>query len=185
MTTYAALSARGHALRLPKIDTRLVVGLLLVALSVLGGLRLAATSDETVAVYVATRDLPADRLLSAKDLRVTRIRASDDTLAGLLVATSGSPPVHRVLRFPVAEGGLVATSSLGGTTSQGREITVPIGADHALGGALEVGDRVDILASFDKGSESAKTLTISSARRSSTSSTPTGCSGNEKASSPR
>ncbi len=70
--------------------------------------------------------------------------------------------MHRVLRFPLAEGGLVTGSTLGGVASQGREITVPIGADHALGGALEVGDRVDILASFDKGTEAAKTLTVAS-----------------------
>jgi hypothetical protein len=162
VTTLAALAGRGHALRLPKVDTRLVVGLLLVALSVLGGLRLAATSEQTVAVYAAARDLPADHVLTAKDFRITRIHASDDTLAGLVVATKGSPPVHRVLRFPLAEGGLVATSTLGGVASRGREITVPIGADHALGGALEVGDRVDVLASFDKGTEAAKTLTVAS-----------------------
>jgi hypothetical protein len=162
MTALAALTNRSHALRLPKIDTRVVVGLLLVALSILGGLRLASTSDNTVPVYVAAKDLPADHVLTPGDFRITRIHASADTLAGLVVATKGSPPVHRVLRFPVAEGGLVATSTLGGVASRGREITVPIGSDHALGGALEVGDRVDILASFDKGTEDAKTLTIAS-----------------------
>ena len=45
MTALAGLAGRATSLRLPKIDARLVVGLLLVALSVIGGLRLAATSD--------------------------------------------------------------------------------------------------------------------------------------------
>lgn len=160
VSTLTAFVGRSSALRLPKIDARLVVGLLLVALSVLGGLRLAATSDQTVAVYAAARDLPADHVLTAADLRTTRIHAPDDVLDGLVSAANGNPPVHRLLRFPLAAGGLVTAATLGGVASEGREITVPIGSDHALGGALEAGDRVDILASFDKGTELAKTLTV-------------------------
>jgi Flp pilus assembly protein CpaB len=165
MTTVAARAARRSALRLPKIDTRLVVGLLLVALSVLGGLRLAATSDRTVPVYAAARDLPADHVLHAGDLEVTRIHAPDSVVDGLVSAAGGSPPVHRLLRFPLAEGGLIAAATLGGVASGGREITIPIGSDHALGGALEPGDRVDLLASFDKGTELAKTLTVAAGAR--------------------
>jgi Flp pilus assembly protein CpaB len=160
MTAVAAPTARWRTLRLPKVDTRLVVGLLLVALSILGGLRLAATSDRTVPVYVAARDLPADHVLTAADFRVARIHASDEVVGSLVKADRAAPPVHRVLRFPLPEGALVATSTLGGVASTGREITIPIGSDHALGGALQVGDRVDILASFDKGTDAAKTLTV-------------------------
>ncbi len=135
MTTTSAFAGRRSALRLPKVDTRLVVGLLLVALSVLGGLRLASTSDDRVAVYAVTRDLPADHVLTADDVRVARIEASDSVVDGLVVARH-APPVGRVLRFPLAEGGLLATSVLVHQSSDGREITVPIEADHALGGAL-------------------------------------------------
>jgi hypothetical protein len=132
VTTLAARSGRASTLRLPKVDTRLVVGLLLVALSVLGGLRLAATSDQTVAVYAAAHDLPADHVLTATDFRITRIHASDETLAGLVTATKGSPPVHRVLRFPLAEGGLVATSTLGGVASRAQVVDV-VHADGLFG----------------------------------------------------
>jgi Flp pilus assembly protein CpaB len=165
VTALTARAVRGAALRLPKVDTRLVVGLLLVALSVLGGLRLAATSDETVAVFVAARDLPADHVLTAGDLGTAQIHASDDVLGGLVLATASRPPIGRVLRFPVVDGGLVGAAALGGVASKGREITVPVGSDHALGGALEPGDRVDILGSFDKGTEIAKTLTVAAGAR--------------------
>lgn len=164
MTTLSAPAERRPALRLPRLDARLVVGLLLVALSVLGGLRLAATADDTVAVYTATRALPANHVLTPGDLRATRIRATDDVLDGL-VSASRRPPVDRVLRFPVTDGGLLARATLGDAASEGREITVPISADHALGGALVAGDRVDVLASFDKGTELAKTLTVARAAR--------------------
>jgi Flp pilus assembly protein CpaB len=161
MTSASALGGRRPSLRWPKVDTRLVVGLLLVVLSVLGGLRLASTADDTVAVYAATRDLPADHVLTRDDVRVTRIAASDGVLDGLVPARH-APPIGRTLRFPLAEGGLLARTSVGadGARATGREITVPIGADHALGGALAPGDRVDVLGSFDKGTELAKTLTV-------------------------
>lgn len=161
MTTASALAGRRTRLRLPKIDTRLVVGLLLVALSVLGGLRLASTADETVPVYTASRDLPADHVLTRDDLRVARIGASESVLDGLVPARR-RPPIGHVLRVPVAEGGLLADANVGAAraVAAGREITVPIGADHALGGALAPGDRVDVLGSFDKGTELAKTLTV-------------------------
>jgi Flp pilus assembly protein CpaB len=143
------------------VDTRLVVGLLLVALSVLGGLRLASSADDTVAVYAASRDLPADHVLTRDDVRVTRVGASDTVLDGL-VAVRHAPPIGRVLRFPVSDGGLLAAANVGAAraVADGREITVPISADHALGGALAPGDRVDVLGSFDKGTELAKTLTV-------------------------
>ena len=160
MTTLAASPSRRFTQRLPKLDTRLVVGLLLVAFSVIGGLRLAASADHTVLVYTAARDLPADHVLVAGDIGTTRIQASDAVLDRLVRATAGSPPTDRVLRFPLADGDLVADAALGRVAREGREITVPIGPDHALGGALEAGDRVDVLGSFDKGTESAKTLTV-------------------------
>lgn len=164
MTTLAAFAGKGFTHRLPKVDSRLVVGLLLVALSVLGGLRLAASSDSTVAVYAAARDLPANHVLTAGDLRITKVHVSTDVLNGLLPA-SHRVPLDQVVRFPVAEGGLVSATTLGAVATKGREITVPISADHALGGALEPGDRVNILGSFDKGTEIAKTLTVAAGAR--------------------
>jgi Flp pilus assembly protein CpaB len=145
---------------MPRLDTRLVVGLLLVALSVLGGLRLAASADRTVAVYAAARDLPADHVLTPGDLATTRVHASAGVLGRLVRPDAATGANRKVLRFPLREGDLVAASALGPAPGHGREITVPIGPDHALGGALEPGDRVDVLASFDKGTETAKTLTV-------------------------
>jgi Flp pilus assembly protein CpaB len=158
--TASAATRRRVAGRLPRIDTRLVVGLLLVALSVLGGLRLAASADRKVAVYTAARDLAADHVLAPGDLTTTRLNASDGVLDRLVRVGADPAPTRRVLRFPLRAGDLVAAGALRQTAGRGREITVPIGPDHALGGALEPGDRVDVLASFDKGTELAKTLTV-------------------------
>jgi len=160
VTTLAASPSRRLTQRLPKLDRRLVVGLVLVAVSVIGGLRLAAGADHTVLVYTAARDLPADHALVAGDIGTTRIQASATVLDHLVRATTGGSLTNRVLRFPMAEGDLVADAALGREAREGREITVPIAPEHALGGALAPGDRVDVLGSFDKGTESAKTLTV-------------------------
>ncbi len=160
MTTLAASPSRRLTQRLPKLDTRLVVGILLVALSVIGGLRLAAGADHTVVVYTAARDLPADHVLVGGDIGTARIQASDAVLDRLVRVTASTSLTDRVLRFPLAEGDLVPGATLGRVARAGREITVPIAPEHALGGALQLGDRVDVLGSFDKGTESAKTLTV-------------------------
>lgn len=159
MATLTAVAARRRARRLPRVDTRLVVGLLLVALSVIGGLRLAAAADHTVAVYVVARDLPAGHVLSAGDLRRTPLHAAPEVL-DRLVRVDAASPVGRVLRFPIVAGALVSANQLGTRAAPAREITIPITPDHALGGALRPGDRVDVLGSFGKGTDAAKTLTV-------------------------
>jgi Flp pilus assembly protein CpaB len=160
VTTLAASPSRRLTQRLPRLDTRLVVGLVLVGLSVIGGLRLAAGADHSVVVYTAARSLPADHVLVPGDIGTTRIQATDAVLDRLVRATTARPPTDRVLRYPLAEGDLVANAALGQVAREGREITVPIAPEHALGGAVEPGDRVDVLGSFDKGTEEAKTLTV-------------------------
>ena len=42
----------------------------------------------------------------------------------------------------------------------GREVTIPVTPEHALGGAIRAGDRVDVFATFDKGTDVARTLTV-------------------------
>jgi Flp pilus assembly protein CpaB len=157
MTTATVTAPRRRSARLPRVDTRLVVGLLLVALSIIGGLRLAATGEASVVVYTAARDLPAGHRLERGDLATTHLRAPARVLDRLV---RGVAPVDRVLRVPLAEGDLVPGTALGTGARREREITVPIAAEHALGGALRPGDRVDVLASFDKGTEAARTLTV-------------------------
>ncbi len=51
-------------------------------------------------------------------------------------------------------------SALGGAIPAGRDITIPVTPDHALGGDVRDGDRVDVLATFDKGTDAARTLMV-------------------------
>lgn len=146
--------------RMPRVDVRLVVGVLLVVLSIAGGLRFAAAADRTVGVIALARDLPANHVLTGDDLVVARIHASDSVLDGLVRSDRMTTLVGRVLLFPVAGDGLVPLDAIAARPRQGREITVPVTPEHALGGNLRLGDRVDVLGSFTKSTTNARTLTV-------------------------
>jgi Flp pilus assembly protein CpaB len=159
LVTVAVLSRLGVGRRL-RVDTRLVVGLALVLVAVVGGLRLAAAADDTVAVLAAARDLPANHVLQASDLRVARVRASGGVLDGLVRATDLVDARGRVLLYPLRADGLLTSAGLVAAPSEGREITVPVTPEHALGGRIQPGDRVDVLGSFDEAGRTARTLTV-------------------------
>ncbi len=148
--------------RLPRLDTRVVGGLLLVAVAVLGGLRLAGSAAAAERVWVAAADLDAGHVLGAGDLEPAEIRAEPSLVAGLSHVAAG-PPVGRVLRTPLRVGAPLSIDGLGGSIAPGRELTVPVTPDHALGGEVRVGDRIDVLGTFDKGTDVARTQIIARA----------------------
>jgi Flp pilus assembly protein CpaB len=145
---------------LPRVDVRLVVGVLLVAVSVIAGLQFAAAADSTVGVVALARDLPTNHVLTDDDLVITRIHASDSVLDGLVRADGLSDVRGRVLLFPLEADGLLSLNAVAARPRQGREITVPVTPEHALGGRVRLGDRVDVLASFTKSTTDARTLTV-------------------------
>ena len=146
--------------RMPRVDVRLVVGVLRIALSVGGGLRFAAAADSTVGVVALARDVPANHVLTGEDLVVRRIHASDSVLDGLVPSDALSTVRGRVLLFPLAADGLLPRGAIAVEPRQGREITVPVTPEHALGGRVRLGDRVDVLGSFTKSTADARTLTV-------------------------
>lgn len=151
---------RAAARRARRHDHRLVIGVVLVVVSIAGGLALFSASDRTVAVVAAGRDLPAGHVLAAGDLHVARVRVDPGVLRTLVRGDAKQAMVGRVLLSPVAKDGLIAGSALGRERARERELTVPITSERALGGSLRVGDRVDVLATFAKGRKDARTLTV-------------------------
>lgn len=150
---------RFTGLRLPALDLRVVTGILLVAVSIIGGLRLTADPAPATAVYAAATDLEVGHVLTRADLTPVEMRGPESVTRTLERVASG-PPVGRVLRTPVRVGAPIPLDALGDAEPPGRELTVPVTPEHALGGALRAGDRVDVLASFEKGTDAARTLTV-------------------------
>lgn len=115
---------RPRASRLPRarwLDTRLVVGLLLVLLSVVLGAKVVADADDRVQVWSVTHDLGADTPLGPDDVRVTAVRL-DDAASAYVAASEDVAGV--VLTRPVARGELlpVAAVSAGGQAGQRRMV---------------------------------------------------------------
>lgn len=113
---------------------------------------LVRSKDETMEVVVAARPISAGSRLGLDDLSselveaggpfVDRIISGDavDQLIGYVVVrdiAAGAPMMSDDLRLPASSDGR-------------RAMSIPILSDHAVGGALHVGDRVDVI-SAEKG----------------------------------
>ena len=122
----------------------IVAGLLAFLLNVF----LVRSKGEMLEVLVAARPIPAGSRLVADDLSSELVDAdgpfvdrtlSDDTidqLFGYVVVrdiAAGAPLIADDLRPAASPGG-------------GRAMSIPISPDHAVGAALYVGDRVDVIA---------------------------------------
>lgn len=121
-----------------------MVGLVLVAASVVLGARLVAAADDTVEVWSVRADLPAGQPLSAADVEVAAVRFTDAAQASAYVSAGDPVPDGEVLARPVTAGELLPRAALGGT-AEGEYVEVPLAvpADGVVA-SLEVGQRVDV-----------------------------------------
>ncbi len=136
------------------------MGLLLFSVAFFGAQRLIAGARATVPVLVAARDLPTDHTLTAADLVRAEVALPPELMTRYALASRDLAGVS--LSRPVAEGEMIALSWVaeGRYVGEGRALTIPITAEHAVGGDLQTGDRVDILATFDSGEVRARTVLV-------------------------
>lgn len=122
-------------------DARLLVGLLLVALSLAGGARLVSSLDETTPVYAAARHLVPGQEITEDDVVAVPVRLGDP--AGRYVdADRPLQPGTHVLRA-VAPGELVPVAALGDAgDARDKAVTVPV--DPAVASTLSAGAVVDV-----------------------------------------
>ncbi len=111
-------------------------------------------------VLVAARDLPSDYELTAADFLRAEVALPPELMSRYAPASRNLDGVF--LARPVAEGEMIALSSVasGRYADEGRAMTIPITAEHAVGGDLRSGDRVDIFATFDGGDVRARTVPV-------------------------
>lgn len=67
-------------------DGRLVLGVLLVAITALAGAKLLSSADDTTTIWAAKHDIPAGRTLTSDDLTTARVRFTNGEDAGRYVA---------------------------------------------------------------------------------------------------
>jgi hypothetical protein len=122
-------------------DVRLLVGLALVALSVVAGALVVSAADRTSPTYAATRALTPGESLEAADLTVVGARVTGGPFP--YVSARGQLQPGLVVLRPVLPGELLAKSAVGDRAQVTvRPVTVPVDPEIAEG--LQTGMLVDV-----------------------------------------
>ncbi|TCM45354.1 SAF domain-containing protein [Kribbella sp. VKM Ac-2568] len=124
-------------------DGRLLLGVLLVAITALGGAKLLSAADDTTAIWAAERDLPAGTKLTSQDLTTVRVRFTSDSAAGQYVAADADLKGLVVTRA-VSKGEFVPRqAAVTQADSERTELPLSI-ATGRLPADTVAGDHVDI-----------------------------------------
>ncbi len=108
--------------------------------------------DETVVVAVARADMAPGDVVTAADVRWSELPASSP-LARQFVARADLAGTAWVAAGPVAAGQPLRRSDLVPPAAADglRSLSIPVAKEHAVGGALRAGDRVDVIDVTDTG----------------------------------
>jgi hypothetical protein len=140
-------SPRAHRLAAPGwLDTRLVLGVLLVLTSVVVGARVLSSADRSQTVWATTRAMAPGAELTSADL--TRVRVRLFSHSENYVRGSGPAPTGYFLRRGVGAGELLPFNALSksGEDLTFRLLTVPVPRGH-LPPDLTSGWQVDVYVS--------------------------------------
>jgi hypothetical protein len=124
--------------------------------------------DETRAVVVAAVNLPAGRVVESSHLRAVEVDVDDAVYSTLIPWAHAASLVGQVSSHSIGEGVLIGMTDVRDPSGPAglRSMSVPIDAEHAVGGDLAAGDRIDLIVVDDDGPRyvlaSAEVLTVSS-----------------------
>ena len=131
-------------------DPRLVVGLAIVAASVLLGATLFDRADDTVAVWAAGSDLRGGTTVATTDLERREIRFAQAEDADRYVSADSAIPDDTSLLRDVGAGELLPRAALGDPGSTAL-VEVPVGvASEAVPSTVRVGSVVDVWVSPER-----------------------------------
>jgi Flp pilus assembly protein CpaB len=136
------------AVRLRRLDLRVVIGLALLLAGVVGTVGVVQAAGERTPVLVMARDVPAGQLIGELDVRVAELGLAPG-VATLGVRERGRV-VGRVASAPLAAGQVLdpATVADPSPIEAGQVLmSVAVAPEHAAAGTLRAGDQVAVVAS--------------------------------------
>lgn len=149
-TPVAASPQASRARHQPWRDPRLVIGLLLVAGSVLVGAKLLAGADDSVAVWATRSAMSAGRTLGPDDLVRRRVRFESQSEADRYVSAATAPAPGTVLRRDVGAGELLPRAAVTGRSSTDLvEVPLSVPSD-GVPATVRVGSVVDVWVAPDR-----------------------------------
>lgn len=146
--------------RPPWINVRTCLGTLLFAIAMTAGWHTLDAAEQGRLVWATGRDVPEGARLTSSDLESIRVDLPADQLAQYLDASTpleGSLAVRSMSRGELVSAAAIAEPR---TAIDARSISIPISADHAVGGDLSAGDLVDVLATVDARGTDAETILL-------------------------
>jgi Flp pilus assembly protein CpaB len=142
------------------VNLRTALGLALFSGAWVGTQQVLDHGDTTVAMWAAARDLGQDHEVGPGDLTAVDVRLPGDVADGY-ASVALSLEGFRISR-PIGAGELVPEGWLVDQSEalEGRAISVPVVPEHAVGGELRPGDRVDVFATFNAEDLRARTVVV-------------------------
>lgn len=118
-------------------------------LAFLANLVVLRGSDDPTLVAVAARDLAAGERITADDVSLEPVDAEDSILGSFV--TDPDWLEGRVVAVPVPESSPIVAGMLRSVAAPDglRALSLPVPRERAVGGGLEVGDRVDVISVTD------------------------------------
>lgn len=125
-------------------DPRIVLGLVVLAGSVVLGATLLDDADDTVPVWAVSTDLAAGQPVSDQDLEVRQVRFPDAVAADRYLSAADPLPADATLARAVGAGELLPRAALGAAETA-RLVEVPVSAaTDAVPGSVRAGSVVDV-----------------------------------------
>ena len=136
-------------------DPRLVVGIVLVIVSVLGVVLLVRSLDRTEPAYAASRDLMVGEELQPSDVKVVAVRLGESASQYVDAKQPLSPGSK--LSVPLRVGELLSKSAVAASNDERRPLTIELSG--AVPAGVKVGGRVDVYVSPTSSSTGATGVT--------------------------
>ena len=130
--------------------SHLIIGLVAAAAFVLNLLALQDRSS-TDLVAIADRPLTAGSAFTSEAVRLASVPSDFEGLSSLLTEDLIADREGWIVERSIPEGGVIELSVLvePGAPSGLRSMSLPVGVEHAAGGSIVAGDRVDVISVVD------------------------------------
>jgi hypothetical protein len=125
------------------------IGIAIVAVSVVAGVRLVGGADDTISVWAVTEDLGAGATVEPDVLAARAVRFADEADAARYLRADQPLPAGRFLTRGVGAGELLPLAALGEAGTSGVvQVPIRVPAD-GVPPSVDVGSRVDVYVSDD------------------------------------
>lgn len=145
-----------------RVDRRMLAGVLLVVVSLAGGLLLWRSATDTTPILVAAREIPPGHVIQRDDLRLGEARLDGSLASMALTDVDLDEAVGRTANTTIHAGEMVVAPDLASGPVLGADevaVTIPVAADTIYPG-LRPTDQVSLIATSNAGKPETTTITL-------------------------